>query len=134
MKDVSTQFCRFRGAVLTLVSVTLLAACGGGGTAAGGNYRHPSEGLISLSDDGTGFVDQSTDSVQLERTGLEWTADGESITMTFENGNETVAILRDGNLVFDPGIVSCCDDTEAIFESCEDCQLPPDTEEDSAGE
>ena len=89
-----------------------LAGCGGGGGGDSpdvpGTYRHPVEGVISLSEDGTGTVDDGA-------VPITWTVDGDTVTIT-AGDDEIEANLRDGDLVFPPGAYSCCDDTEAVFE------------------
>jgi hypothetical protein len=65
------------------------------------------EGEIVLRDDGTGTVDDGN-------VPMTWTIDGTTVTLEVQ-GRQAEAELRDDELVFEPGLYSCCEDTEAVF-------------------
>ncbi len=97
---------------MTLASLALaLGACGGNGTdnaSVAGDYRHPAEGVVSLSADGTGTVDHG-------EVTISWTIEDDVVTLETEDGDSVEATLRESSLVFEPGVYSCCEDSEAVF-------------------
>lgn len=110
------------GRTLSLGAFVLaLAACGGGGgggdgvdvgSGIPGTYEHEVEGQIVLAVDGTGTVDHG-------EVPITWEANGDTVTLDAD-GRTAEATITEDSLVFEPGVYSCCDDTEAVFVRIDD--------------
>jgi hypothetical protein len=102
-------------AVLTLAGGLVLLLSGDDEFPFSGDYRHPTEGLISVFEDGTAAVDQSTPQAPEEVDELTWTNDGDELIFRAANGNMLSAEFRGDGLAFAPDTWSCCPDSEAVF-------------------
>jgi hypothetical protein len=102
MRTDTTPRHRLRSLSIGLLLITTLAACGSDAGGASGVYTHPSEGSITLNDDGTflitqGGVDGATGTYEVDGTTITFTIEDQSFsgplegdTLTDPDGNEFV--------------------------------------------